>query len=103
VHNTESSNSIQLYRGELQKEAKEVYINPAKDAADYFITGEEHYFNSLKAQGYNVVLLHRSRMKDDGSLAVYCSKANQPYVIVNARGSHTEEQVRMLEAVDGMK
>ena len=102
VHNTETANSINVYNGAFEKEAKEVYINPEKDAADYFITGEENYFNSLKAQGYNVVLLHRSRMKDDGSLAVYCSKSNQPYVIVNALGSHTEEQVRMIEAVDRM-
>jgi hypothetical protein len=104
IHNTEENSSIRQYLpgGHLEKLAKEVYMNPAKDPSDFMVTGEEYIYNGLKAQGFNVVFLHRSRMEDNGSLEVYCSKANQPYVIMEVKRGHGEEQLRMMEVVDGM-
>lgn len=103
VHNTdEHPISFTDYKkgGKMEKQAGEVHQNDLLDVKDFFLTNEESIYHQLKARNFNVVLQPRGKMKDDGSLGLYCSKSNKPYVAIETKADHKKEQQEMLTAID---
>lgn len=77
----------------------QVHVNEEQDEDDFFITNDEEIFRLLKEENFNVVLEDASKMKDDGSLILYCSRENIRYINVEAQHGHRQEQEVMLETV----
>lgn len=66
--------------GVKEKQAKQVFQNTGQDPSTLFITPDESVFLKLKAKNSNVVLQHSKKLEDDGSLHIYCAKANLNYL-----------------------
>jgi hypothetical protein len=95
VHNnTEGDLTIRSF----QSEAKAIYVNPDKDADDFFLTTVPFIYDYLKKKKFNVVL-QKPGIKDDGSLSVYAAKHKIAYLNVEAQHGHLEQQSQMLDAV----
>jgi len=99
VHNnTEGNYTINDYKkgNKLEKDAELIYQNPELDEDDFFLTTSLSLFKSLKSKNFNVVLQHKSKAKDDGSLSIYCAGINRSYVNVETEHGHSDEQQKML-------
>ena len=92
--------TLQAYHpgGAMEKMTKEIYVNPAMDAGQFFITADEDIFSQLKESKYNAVLQHAKKMDDDGSLAVFCAKSARPYIYMVANEGE-EEMIAMLDGL----
>jgi len=97
-NNTEGAYSALSYAagGDLVRDAEAVYIRDGGDPDDFFFVTEQPVFDALKRRGYTVVLQDNRRVTDDGSLSVYCGKANVRYINVEAKHGHLKEQTRMI-------
>ena len=82
--------------GPYARDAEDVFIRGGSDPDDFFFVTERLVFDALKRRGYNVVLQDNRRVTDDGSLSVYCGKANVRYVNVEADNGHLKEQTQMI-------
>jgi hypothetical protein len=82
--------------GSLARDAEDVFIHDGSDPDDFFFVTERVVFDALKRRGYNTVLQGNRRVTDDGSLSVYCGKANVLYVNVEAEQGKLKEQTRMI-------
>ncbi|HWJ90351.1 MAG TPA: hypothetical protein VNR87_04530 [Flavisolibacter sp.] len=101
VHSSDDHSILEYKKGgALHKQAKEICQQPSMDAGDFMVTNEEYIYRALKSKGFNVVLQNKAKAKDDGSLGIFCSRAGKPYVGIETRAGHTEEELRMLDAVD---
>lgn len=99
VHNnTNLGYSVHLIN-ESGKDAEKIFINPAKDADDFYYVTEELKFNYFKSNGYNVVLQNNTMVHDDGSLSVYCGKNKISYINIECEAGHFEEQIKMINEV----
>jgi hypothetical protein len=103
VHN-DHNESVGDYQegGRLAKQVKEVYVQPSSDAHDFFLTTDENIFNKLKDRDFNIILQKKGKMKDDGSLGVYCAKAGKSFVSVETLSAHSGMQQKMLSAIDAV-
>jgi hypothetical protein len=86
--------------GELASDAAAVFIKDGNDPDDFFFVTETAVFDALRRRGHNVVLQDNHRVTDDGSLSVYCGRANVRYINVEAQHGHLERQVAMILAAD---
>ena len=77
----------------------QVHQNPVHDPDDFFITTDSLLFDKLREGGFNVVLEWSDRLKDDGSLSIYCSRNHISYVNVEAEHGHKREQEQMLRTL----
>jgi hypothetical protein len=82
--------------GKYAHDAEDVFIRDGSDPDDFFFVTDRAVFDALKRSEYNVVLQDNRRVTDDGSLSVYCGKANVRYVNVEAENGHLEEQTQMI-------
>lgn len=100
-NNTNNEYSAKSYEkgGDFEKDAAQVFINPANDADDFFFVTEEKHFNKIREKGFNVVLQDNKNATDDGSLSVYCGNEKITYINVEAEHGHRAEQIKMLEAL----
>jgi hypothetical protein len=94
-NNTNEHFSIVSYQGGEMP----VHINSQHDPDDFFLTNDEEIFNRLRDLNFNVVLEEASKVEDDGSLSLYCSRQNIRYVNVEAEHGHMQEQMQMVEAL----
>ena len=85
--------------GKYAQDAEDVFVRDGSDPDDFFFVTERVVFDALKRRGYNVVLQDNGRVTDDGSLSVYCGKANVRYVNVEAEHGHVAEQTKMIHAL----
>jgi hypothetical protein len=102
VHNnTDRGYSISSYkRGAiLELHADRLYINPAMDEDDFFLTTSKELFEKLKTEDCNVILQSK-KVKDDGSLSVYCAKVARPYINLETQHGHSAELQNMLKTLD---
>ncbi len=99
LHNNSDSNfSIKTYvhlQDSIPNSGK-VYVNPEMDEDDFIITSSIDIFKKIKAIKINVVWENVSKVKDDGSLSLYCSKHKIPYLNVEAQHEHLQQQLFML-------
>lgn len=100
-NNTNNEYSAKSYEkgGSYEKDAAQVFINPANDIDDFFFVTEEKYFNKIKEKGFNVILQDNKNVTDDGSLSVYCGNEKITYINVEAEHGHRAEQIKMLESL----
>ena len=82
--------------GRYAHDVEDVFIRDGSDPDDFLFVTERVVFDALKRRGYNVVLQDNRRVTDDGSLSVYCGKANVHYVNVEAELGHLKEQTQMI-------
>jgi hypothetical protein len=85
--------------GEYARDAEAVHLEDGADPDDFFFVTDRAHYETLAAEGFNVVLQDNARVTDDGSLSVWAAREGVPYVNVEAEHGHLEEQVRMLEAL----
>lgn len=83
----------------IHNETGLVYNNPAYDPDDFFITTDSTIYESLKEKNFNVVWEWGDKLKDDGSLSMYCSRNKIAYVNIEAEHWHNKEQAAMLQAL----
>jgi hypothetical protein len=76
-----------------------VHQNPLQDPDDFFITTDSTLFQQIKEKGFNVVYEYSEKLKDDGSLSIYCSRNKISYVNVEAEHGHNKEQAEMLQVL----
>lgn len=79
--------------------AAEIFINPENDENDFFYVTEKSKFDYLKSCGYNVVLQDNTRIKDDGSLSVYCGRKKISYINIECESGHLKEQIEMIQTI----
>jgi len=97
VHNnTNGEFSIHQYQ---QNNSGLVHVNATRDMDDFFITTDSRLFYLLKEKNFNVVLEYPERLKDDGSLSIFCAKNDRRYVNVEAEHGHRREQAEMIETL----
>jgi hypothetical protein len=97
-NNSEGDYSALSYKngGKLASDAAAVFINDDRDPDDFFFVTETAVYDALRRRGYNVVLQDNRRVTDDGSLSVYCGRAQLRYINVEAQHGHLAEQVAMI-------
>lgn len=97
VHNnTDEAFTLNDY---IDNETGLVHNNASLDADDFFITTDSTVYERLKEKNFNVVWEWSDKLKDDGSLSIYCSRNNIRYVNVEAEHGHRKEQAAMLQAL----
>ncbi len=102
VHNNDEGNyTIRDYKkgNRLAKHAELIFHNPELDEDDFFLTTDVTIFKNLSTKKFNVVLQHKRRANDDGSLSIYCERNSNPYVNVETEHGHLDEQQEMLTAL----
>jgi hypothetical protein len=101
-NNTDAAYDINAYKegGEYERETRAVHTNPDMDKDDFFLTSDEGVYEKLKERNYNVVLQHNQKVKDDGSLSVYCAKVNRKYINIETEFGHTGVQEEMLDVLE---
>ncbi len=102
VHNSSDGDfSVKsfLKTNSSKKDAIEVNINPNQDEDDFYLVTQKSKYEYLKASGYNVVLQDNINVEDDGSLSVYCGKANINYVNIECQTGHLKEQIKMIQEI----
>ena len=88
-----------MQEGTKEKQAKDVFLGKTLDANTMFFTPDEEVFNRLKAQDLNVVLQQTRKIEDDGSLPVYCAKADRNYLTVTGGSNNTIELMKKVHEV----
>ena len=100
LHNNSDENYSSLsYLDEYKTDAAAVFINPERDADDFFFVTTYGLFEKFRSLGYNTVLQNNMTMTDDGSLSVLAGRQEIPYINVEAEHGHLEEQVEMMFAL----
>lgn len=104
LHNNDDNGlSVFTYlKGKLEKDASAVHQNDSHDPNNFFLTTDRKFFRLLRASGYNVVLQHNKRARDDGSLSIYYGRKNKRYINIEALEGKVDEQKQMIETVAGI-
>jgi hypothetical protein len=97
-NNTQGMYSALSYAagGRYAEDAEDVFVRDGGNPDNFFFVTERVVFDALKRHGYNAVLQDNRRVTDDGSLSVYCGKANVRYVNVEADHGDVKAQTQMI-------
>ena len=100
IHNNVNGYSINEYleKGLYKHNADKTHVNKDLSVHDFYLVNDSKHFDYFQQLNYNVVLLSKNA-DDDGSLSVYCQQKNIPYINVEAKEGHFQEQYKMLELV----
>ena len=100
---SETNNSVNYYipGGKKGKSAKCIFKSAACKPSNYFLTTSEEIYNALVEKNCNVVLLHKKKAKDDGSLSIYCVRTGKPYVSIETAGNKNAQE-EMLHTIDSI-
>jgi hypothetical protein len=104
-NNTDGSFGIASYlKGyELESTADSLFINFQMDPDDFILVTEPALFTTLKHANVNVVL-QSVHAPDDGSLSIYASQNQIPYINVEVQHGHRYEHLRLIEiAIKALK
>ncbi len=104
LHNNTNNGglTIQSYAkgGAYEKEAADVFINPAEDPDDFLYTTVQSTFEYFVAKGFNVVLQKNYEYTDDGSLSIYAgAQLGKDYINIEVEHGKPVQQKKMLQAV----
>jgi hypothetical protein len=83
--------------GKKGRSARYIFKSADYKPSSYFLTTSEEIYNSLVQKNCNVVLLHKTKAKDDGSLGIYCARTGKPYVSIETAAGDKVAQEEMLE------
>jgi hypothetical protein len=101
VHNnSEGDHMLTHYKkGQaLAREARLVHTNPERNENDFIVTTDKKVYEQLKKKNFNVVL-QTYKVRDDGSLSVYCARTRRVYIGVETQLGHFREQEEMIAAI----
>ena len=93
-NNSNDSYSIKSYVN--SSDAENLFINPKEDVDNFFYVTNISDFNYFKSKKRNVIL-QSEKVKDDGSLSVYCHKMGLPYINIETEDGKKEIQKNMIE------
>ena len=101
VHNNTDGGglSMEIYKKASKSEIADIFINPLRDADDFFFVTDAEHFKFLKEKQFNVVLQNNETAEDDGSLSIYSGKQGIAYINVESQHGHLQQQIEMLEAL----
>lgn len=85
--------------GTAADDASQVHVNPNRSKYDFFYVTDQRFYDYLKAKDFNVVLQNNNQVTDDGSLSVYFSQKNIPYINVEADVHHLDNQIEMVKVM----
>lgn len=106
LHNNTDNGGLTInsYRkhGDYAADAKKVHVNKSRDQDDFFLTTDEHIYKYIKKRGYNILLQDNKHVTDDGSLSVYASQHNIPYLNIEAEHGHLQQQIDMTDLAQQM-
>lgn len=97
LHNNTDRGSLTIRR--LKRRVKRgdlAYINKKEDGDDFFYVTNPWFYYFLGQHGFNAYFKDLGRVKDDGSLSVFCKKNIIPYINIEAQHGHLRQQVAML-------
>ena len=97
--NTDGEYSVSNYQkgGRSANDARLVTVEALQDPDDFFLTTDSLVFQHLSSKKYNVVLQHNLRVKEDGSLSVYCAKKNLRYLNCETEHGKSAQFDEMME------
>ena len=100
LHNNVNGYSIKEYleKGLYRHNADKIHVNEDLSIYDFYLVNDSTHFDYFQRLNYNVVLLSKNA-DDDGSLSVYCQQENIPYINVEAKEGHFQEQYKMLKEI----
>jgi hypothetical protein len=100
LHNNVNGYSINEYleKGLYRHNADKTFVNKDLSPHDFYLVNDSIHFDYFQRLNYNVVLLSKNA-DDDGSLSVFCQQKKIPYINVEAKEGHFQEQYKMLELV----
>ncbi len=98
-NNTEGDYSVKSYLpgGKRSTDARDVKPVDTQDADDIVFTTDQTLFEQMAAAGFNAILQHNEKVKQDGSLSVYCGNLNRPYVNIETEHGKLSQYRGMLE------
>ena len=97
LHNNTNRGSLTIQRlKKRMKKGDQAYINKKADGDDFFYVTSQWFYQLFKGYGFNTFFKNLGRVKDDGSLSVFCKKNIIPYMNVEAQHGHLRQQVSML-------
>ncbi|MBC8033581.1 MAG: hypothetical protein H7Y03_05510 [Chitinophagaceae bacterium] len=77
-----------------------VYVNPVMGKDDFVLTTDKNIFLFLKERKINAVLQQARNTQEDGSLSVYYSNKNVPYMNIETEQGNISEQKRILKEIE---
>lgn len=97
-NNTEEAYSIKSYLpgGNRQTDAKDVFASDQQDVDDIAYTTDKGLFEKMSALGYNSIWQDNEKVKQDGSLSVYCGEKNRKYINIETQHGRTGQYQEML-------
>jgi hypothetical protein len=100
-NNNDDGMSIFTYTrgGDYEKNAAAVNSSDIYDPDNFFLTTDKKLFQWLRSAGYNAVLQHNKKAKDDGSLSIYYGRRNKRYVNIEAEMERMKEQKEMIVSI----
>lgn len=98
-NNTEGEYSVKSYLpgGNRTTDAREVKPVATQDADDIVFTTDPVLFEQMAAAGFNAILQHNEKVKQDGSLSVYCGNQQRSYVNIETQHGKLSQYREMLE------
>ncbi len=100
-NNRDKGFSVESYIADsvLRVSVDSIFINPDEDPDDFYFVNDPVHFSFIKEYGFNVVLQSSGILEDDGSLSVWCSHHNMPYINIETELGKYEKQLQMLEMI----
>ena len=80
-------------------DTKKIYLNPAEDIDDFFLTTDHDLYDKLSEKGFNTILQDNKNCTEDGSLSVYCGKRNIRYVNCETEHGKLGQYYKMMDAL----
>ncbi len=98
-NNTEGAYSVKSYLpgGNRTTDAREVSPVASQDADDIVFTTDQSIYEQMAAAGFNAILQHNEKVKQDGSLSVYCGNIKRSYVNIETEHGKLSQYRVMLE------
>ena len=88
--------------GYLGSNAALVHVSAKRSKFDFFYVTEQTFYNYLVKRDFNVVLQDNTNVTDDGSMSVHFSRKSIPYINIEAKMGHLQNQIEMVNAAREM-
>jgi hypothetical protein len=101
LHNNDDGNfSVQSYLpgNSREKDAKDVYVNPALDPDDFFLTTDSEMHKALAEKKFNSVFQDNENANRDGSLSIYFGEKGIRYINCETEHGKASQYLEMLKA-----
>ena len=73
-----------------------MYVSDQQDVDDIAFTTDKGLFEKMSALGYNSIWQDNEKVKQDGSLSVYCGEKNRKYINIETQHGRMVQYQEML-------